>query len=84
MQTIDVVERGYLARGMAVKGHARIERRHAAPVVDNLYKLQTRITVVHRNGAGTGVDGVLHHLLDHRCGTVDDLARSNLVGDDFG
>ena len=65
MQTIDVVERGYLARGMAVKGHARIERRHAAPVVDNLYKLQTRITVVHRNGAGAGVDGVLHHLLHY-------------------
>jgi hypothetical protein len=31
-----------------------------------------------------GVDGVLHHLLHHRGGPVDDLARGDLVGNDLG
>ena len=34
------------------------------------------------HGMGAGVDGVLHHLLTTDAG--HDLARSNLVSDDFG
>ena len=55
-----------------------------AAVVDDLDQILAPVTEVDLHGTGAGVDGVLHHLLDHRCGTVDDLARSNLVGDDFG
>ena len=51
---------------------------------DALDQILAPVTEVDLHGTGAGVDGVLHHLLDHRCGTVDDLARSNLVGDDFG
>ena len=73
-----------LLGGMAVEGHTRVDGRHARAVVDDLDQILAPVTEVDLHGTGTGVDGVLHHLLDHRCGTVDDLARSNLVGDDFG
>ena len=83
-QGIDVLDRRYLARRVTVEGHPCVDGRHAAAVVDNLYQVAPAVAEVDLHARRPGVDGVLHHLLDHRCGAVHHLARRNLVGDDFG
>jgi len=82
-ERIDVVHRTDLARGMAVEGHPRVDGRHAAAVVHDLNQLLASVAVIDLHGAGPGVDGVLHHLLDHRRGPVHDLSGSDLIGDDL-
>ena len=84
IEGVDVFDGSYLAGGMAVEGHTRVDGRHAAAVVHNLDQILAAVAEIDFHGGRTCVDGVFHHLLHHRCGTVDDLARSNLVGDDFG
>ncbi len=84
MESIDILYARYLARGMFVERHPRIQRRHALPVVDHPDKLLPPVAVTHGHGRGTGIHGVLHHLLDHRCGTVHHLPGRDLTGDGIG
>ena len=84
MQRVDVVHRGDLARGVAVERHAGVDGRHAASVVHDLNQVLAAVAEVHLDRAGSGVDGILHHLLDHRRGAVHHLARGDLVRHHFG
>ena len=84
MQGINIFHGPDLARGVAVEGHARVDGRHAATVVDDLDQVFAAVAEIDLHGCRSGVDGIFHHLLDHRSGPVDDLARGDLVGDDLG
>ena len=84
MQGVDVLHSPDLARGMAVESHACVDGRHAAAVVHNLDQILAAVAEIDFHGGRTCVDGVFHHLLHHRGGSVDDLARGDLVGDDLG
>ncbi len=83
-ERIDVVHGRNLAGGMAVESHARVDGRHAAAVVDDLYQVFAAVAEVDLHTPGTGVDGVFHHLLHDRRRAVDHLAGRDLVGDDLG
>ena len=83
-QVVNILRRRDLARGMTVESHAGVDGRHAAAVVHDLNQLLASVAEIDLHGSGSGVDGILHHLLHHRRGTVDDLARRNLIGDDLG
>ena len=84
MQGVDVLHSPDLARSMAVESHACVDGRHAAAVVHNLDQILAAVAEIDFHGGRTCVDGVFHHLLHHRGGSVDDLARGDLVGDDLG
>ena len=66
---------------MTLKSHARIGLRHTATVVDDLYGRTSGIDHDDMDMTGTGIDGILHQLLDDGSRSLDDLASSNLVGD---
>ena len=84
MQGVNILHGPDLARGVAVEGHARVDGRHATAVVDDLDQVLAAVAEVDLHRSRPGVDGVLHHLLHHRGGPVDDLARGDLVGNDLG
>ena len=84
LQTIYIVKVAYLTRGVAIEGHTRIEWRHTATVIYDLYELQPRIAEIHGQRGRSGVDRVLHHLLYGRCRIIHHLASRNLIGHDFG
>ena len=84
VQGVNILHGPDLARGVAVEGHARVDGRHAAAVVDDLDQVLAAVAEVDLHRSRPGVDGVLHHLLHHRGGPVDDLARGDLVGNDLG
>ena len=84
MQGVDVLHGPDLARGMAVESHARVDGRHAAAVVHDLNQVLAAVAEIDFHGGRARVEGILHHLLHHRRGPVDDLARGDLVGDDLG
>lgn len=84
MQRIDILYARYLARRMLVKCHPRIQRRHTLSVIDDFDKLLAPVAITHGDGCRTGVHGVFHHLLDHRCGTVHHFSRRNLACDGIG
>ena len=69
---------------MPVESHAGVDGRHAATVVHDLNQLLAAVSEIDLHAAGSGIDRVLHHLLHHRGGPVDDLARGDLVGNDLG
>ena len=79
MQGIDIVHGGYFARGVAVEREPRIDGRHAAAVVHDLNQIAPPVPEIDRHGRGSRVDGILHHLLHHRRGAIDHLARGDLV-----
>ena len=84
MQGVNILHSPDLARGVAVEGHARVDRRHAGAIVDDLDQILAAVAEIDLHGCRSGVDGVFHHLLDHRSGPVDDLACGDLVGDNLG
>ena len=84
MQGIDIFHAADLARGMAVEGHAGIDGRHAATVVDDLDQVLAAVAEVDLHGPGPRIERIFHHLLHHRSGPVDHLTRRDLIGDDFG
>ena len=73
-----------LRRGMPLEGQARISLRHAGAVVDDLDRRSPCISHHHTDVACTGINGVLHQLLDDRGGALNDLASGNLVGYGIG
>jgi len=83
IECVNIVHGGYLARGVAVESHARVDGRHAAAVVHDLNQVLAAVAEIDLYGACACVDRILHHLLDHRGGTVDDLARRDLIGYDL-
>ena len=83
MQGVDILYGPDLARGVAVESHARVDGRHAAAVVHDLNQVLAAVAEIDLYGACACVDRILHHLLDHRGGTVDDLARRDLIGYDL-
>ena len=66
LQAIDIVKVANLTRGVSVKCHTGIDRRHTTSVIHNLNKFQTAITEIDRHGSCPGINSILHHLLDGR------------------
>ena len=66
--------------GMTLEGHARVGLRHSAAIVNDLNQRSAGVADNHFHGGCSGVNGVFNQFLDHRSGSLDDLAGSNLVG----
>ena len=84
MKREEVVSLTDLRRGVALKSQAGIGLRHAAAVVNDLQRRASGIGDEHADIAGTGIDSILHQLLDDRGGALYHLASGNLVGDGIG
>jgi hypothetical protein len=65
---------------MAQEGGADLVRRDAASVVRDPHIGGTAPADLHRDGGGTGIDGVFHQLLDDGTGTLHHLAGGDHVG----
>ena len=70
---------GQLAGGVAPEAQGHLGGRHAGPVVHHPDEPAAAFLHHHRDGAGPGVQGVLHQFLDRRRRADDDLP-----GGDFG
>ena len=75
----EIIELADLRRGMPLQRQQGVFARHAATVVAHLDPLLAAVFEQDLDRVGAGVDGVLHQLLDHRCGPLDDLAGGNLI-----
>ena len=73
-----------LAGGMALKGQQRVVAHHSAAVVGDVDELAPAGLDVNADARGSGVQGVLDQLLDHRGRTLHDFAGGDFVGDMFG
>jgi hypothetical protein len=69
-----------LAGGVAVEREHRVLPSHAGPVVAHQHQGLAALLQLHPHVPGAGIQGVLHQLLHHRGGTLDDLARGDLIG----
>ena len=76
-----VVERADLARGVPAKRQRQVDRGHPLAVVDHLDQTLPGGLDADLDPRRAGIDRVLHKLLDHRCGSIDHLARGDAVGD---
>ena len=56
-------------------------RAHAGAVVAHLDQGLAALLQLHPHVPGAGIERVLHQLLHHRSGALDDLARGDLIGD---
>ena len=79
MQREQIVGLTNLRRGMTLESQTGICRRHATAVVNDLNAGTPCIDHRHMDGAGTGINGVLHQFLDDGCRTLNDLTSSYLV-----
>ncbi len=82
-QVREVVHRGDLAGGVAEDGEAGVVAIHPGAVVGDAEEDGAALLGVDADAAGLGVERVLHELLDHARGPLDDLAGSDLVGQIF-
>ena len=80
----EVVGTAYLRRRMALEGQSGIGFRHAVAIVDDLDGGASGIDHDDMDIPCTGVDSILHQFLDDRSRPLDDLTRSNLVGNGIG
>ena len=69
-----------LAGGMAQKGRLGVLRLHAAAVVGNADKGHAAVLYLHRHVFRTGVNGVLHQLLDNGGRPLHHLAGGDQIG----
>ena len=69
---------------MTFESQTGIRLTHALPVIDDLDRSPSGILNKHIDMPGTGIDGILHQLLDDGSRTLDDLPSSNLVGYGIG
>ncbi len=77
---LEVFQFANLAGGVARQGQRQIVRSDAAAVVAHLEQLDAALLDFHIDAPRTGVQAVFQQFLGHRSGTLDDLARSDLVG----
>jgi len=68
-----------LARGVAGQGQLQLPGGNAASVVHDADHFRSAALGGHVDSRGTGVDGVLHQLLDDARGALDHLAGGDLV-----
>ena len=73
-----------LRRGVAQERDARVLGRHAAAVVRDADERRAAAFYFDGDRLCTGVKGVFHQLLDDGGGTLDDLARSDHIGNVWG
>ncbi len=64
---------------MLLEGQGQVLGIDAAAVVGHPDKALPSLCYLNQNPARTGVNGVFHQLLDHRCRPLYDLASSDLV-----
>lgn len=69
-----------LAGGVTGQGQRQIVGRDTAAIVTHAQQLDATLLHVDINALGAGVDAVFQQLLDHRCRTLHNLTRRNLVG----
>ena len=66
---------------MTGEGQLEIHRRHAAPIVGDAHQAHATLLQLDAHTARTSIECILHQLLDDGGGTLDHLARSDLVDD---
>ena len=79
-----VIGAANLGGAVPLEGQARVGVGHAHAIVNNLYQCPSGILEDNLDVVGTGINGVLHQLLDDRGRALDYLASSNLVGNRIG
>ncbi len=70
-----------LARRVALEGKVRLLRGHPRSVVANRDAVEPAAENLDADPLGPGIEGVFDELLDHRSGTLDHLARGDLIDD---
>ena len=70
-----------LARGVALEREPRILRTHPFAVVLDTHEALAAQLDVDLDAPRAGVDGVFDELFDDRCGTLDNLAGGDLIGE---
>ncbi len=66
-------------RGMALDGKLKFFSRHAETIVGDTDQTAATGDNSHINGAGAGIYGVFHQLLDDACRAFNDLTGGNTV-----
>src|SRR6266851_2927151 len=77
----EIGRRANLARGVTLQGELRILAIHPRTVVAHADQRLAAVLELDPYGVRAGIEGILDELLDDRCGTLDDLAGGNLIGD---
>ena len=76
-----IVGGAQLRGGVALEGEQRVVAIHALAVVGHADQLASAAFDFDPDARGAGVQGILQQLLDYGGGTVDHLARGDLIGD---
>ena len=84
VQIVKIIDRHDFARRVAIECHTGVRRRHSATVINNLNQIAATINEINRYVLRPRINRILHHLLDNRRRSIDDLARCNLISNDFG
>jgi hypothetical protein len=82
--TLQVVEAGDLAGGVALEGQRQLVLGDAAAVVGHPDAPHAALFELHVDGRRAGVHGVFEHFLEHRGGPFDHLAGGDLVDEVVG
>ena len=61
--------------GMPFKTENRLIGRHSATIIDDLYQGSACVLNDYSDLISSGIDGILHQLLDHGCRSLHDLSR---------
>ena len=69
---------------MTLERHARVSRRHAGAVVNDLDQSAAGVLDYDADVGCSGIDGVFDQLLDHRSRTLDHFSGGYLVGHRVG
>src|SRR5688572_16344229 len=80
---LEIIERRDLACRMAREGECKLVRRDTASVVAHSHEPETSPLDVYFDTGRLSIETVLCQFLDHRRGSFDHLARSNLVDKRF-
>ena len=77
---VEVIGSMDFTRRVTADSDRQILRRHTAAVIGDADGEDPPAPYLHRHLIGTGVDGVLHQLLEHGGRAIDHLARGDQVG----
>src|SRR5690606_14558356 len=81
---LEIVDRRDLARRMARQRERELLPFDPRPVIANAAQTHAAIFDLHLDALRTGIDAVLHELLDYGCRSFDDLARRDLMNELLG
>ena len=81
---VQVIGFRHLAGGKTLESKLRFVVGDADAIIRHPNVLDSTAANLNRDFGGSSIQGVFHKLLDHRSGSLDDLARGNHGGNFFG